>query len=196
MKRAFTIFGSLLIASVAAQATTYVRVEKDGSKTYSDRPLPGGQPVDVQPAQTYSAPATPAPSNPSLSREQQEVLDAANFQYQCAISPRPDETLQNPESVTIGVQLSPSVRPGDQMKFSLDGAPVSNEQNASSVTVPFPDRGSHTASVQVTDRSGKSLCSTSATFFVQRSGLNSPARQAPPKPQPKPTPRPGPPPKG
>ena len=93
MKRAFTIFGSLLIASVAAQATTYVRVEKDGSKTYSDRPLPGGQPVDVQPAQTYSAPATPAPSNPSLSREQQEVLDAANFQYQCAISPRPDETL-------------------------------------------------------------------------------------------------------
>jgi len=194
MKRALTIFGSLLLAWTA-QATTYVRVEKDGSKTYSDRPLPGGQPVDVQPAQTYSAPATAAPSNPSLSREQQEVLEAANFQYQCAISPRPDETLQNPESVTIGVQLSPGLRPGDQVKFSLDGTAVPNEENATSATVQFPDRGSHTASVNVTDRSGKPLCSTSATFFVQRSGVNSPQRRAV-APPPRPTPRPGPPPKG
>ena len=194
MKRALTIFGSLLLAWTA-QATTYVRVEKDGSKTYSDRPLPGGQPVDVQPAQTYSAPATAAPSNPSLSREQQDVLEAANFQYQCAISPRPDETLQNPESVTIGVQLSPGLRPGDQVKFSLDGTAVPNEENATSATVQFPDRGSHTASVNVTDRSGKPLCSTSATFFVQRSGVNSPQRRAV-APPPRPTPRPGPPPKG
>jgi hypothetical protein len=194
MKRALTVFGSLLMAWTA-QATTYVRVEKDGSKTYSDRPLPGGQAVEVQPAQTYSAPAPTAPSNPALSREQQDVMQAANFQYQCAISPRPDETLQNPDSVTIGVQLAPALRPGDQMKFSLDGAALSNEQNATSVTVPFPDRGSHTASVNVTDRSGKPLCSTSATFHVQRSNLNSPTRQ-PPKPPAKPTPRPGPPPKG
>ncbi len=61
MTRALLVIfiGSLLAAS-AALATTYVRVEKDGTKTYSDRPLPGGQPVDIQPAQTYSAPATPA----------------------------------------------------------------------------------------------------------------------------------------
>ena len=51
------VLGSLI--AVTAQATTYVRVEKDGTKTYSDRPIPGGQPIDVQPAQTYSAP----PSN-------------------------------------------------------------------------------------------------------------------------------------
>jgi hypothetical protein len=195
MKRAVVILlGSLLTAS-AAQATTYVRVEKDGSKTYSDRPLPGGQPVEVQPAQTYSAPASPAPSNPSLSREQQEVMDAANFQYQCAISPRPDETLQNPDSVTLGVQLAPGLRPGDQVKFTLDGAPVANEQNATSATVPFPERGSHTASVNVTDRSGKPLCNVSATFFVQRIGVNSPQRK-PVAPPPRPTPQPRPPPKG
>ena len=47
-------------AASAALATTYVRVEKDGSKTYSDRPLPGGQPVELEPAQTYSPPPTPA----------------------------------------------------------------------------------------------------------------------------------------
>ncbi len=195
MKRVVVILlGSLLIA-VTAQATTYVRVEKDGSKTYSDRPLPGGQPVEVQPAQTYSAPATPAPSNASASREQQEVMDAANFQYQCAISPRPDETVQNADSVTLSVQLSPGLRPGDQVNFALDGTPVPNEQNATFATVPYPDRGSHTASVNVTDRSGKPLCNVSATFFVQRTGVNSPQRK-PVTPPPRPTPHPGPAPKG
>ena len=196
MKRAFTIFGSLLAASALAQATTYVRVEKDGSKTYSDRPLPGGQPVDIQPAQTYSAPATPTPSNPSLSREAQQALDAANFRYECAVSPRADETFQNPESVTLGVQLAPSIRPGDRVKFSLDGADVPNESNATSVAVQYPDRGSHTVSVHITDRSGKALCDTSATFHVQRSNLNSPSRQPPPQRPNVPRPTPHTPPKG
>src|SRR3954469_20973040 len=145
MKRAILILLGSLLTAATAQATTYVRVEKDGSKTYSDRPLPGGQPVEIQPAQTYSAPATPSSSNPSVSQEQQQVMDAAHFQYQCAISPRPDETLQNPESVTLAVQLTPGLRPGDQVKFSLDGAEVPNEQNGTSTTVQFPDRGSHTA---------------------------------------------------
>jgi hypothetical protein len=194
MKRVLALLLGTLLAAAVAHATTYVRVEKDGSKTYSDRPLPGGQPVDIQPAQTYSAPATPAPRNSSLSAEQQQVLDAANFQYNCALSPRPDETLQNPESVTLAVQLTPALRPGDQVKFSLDGTTLPNEENRTSTTVPFPDRGSHTGSVQVTDRSGKSLCSTSATFFVQRTGLNSPTRQV--APPPRPTPHPRPPPKG
>ena len=102
MKRAVVILLGTLGVAASVQATTYVRVEKDGSKTYSDRPLPGGQPVEIQPAQTYSAPTTPSSSS-TRTAEQQEVLNAANFQYNCAISPRADETLQNPESVTLAV---------------------------------------------------------------------------------------------
>jgi hypothetical protein len=194
MKRAVVILLGSLLAATASQATTYVRVEKDGSKTYSDRPLPGGQPVEVQPAQTYSAPATSAPTSSTRSREQQEVLDAANFQYACAISPRADETFQNPESITLGVQLTPPLRPGDLVNFSLDGTTVPNEANSTSATVEFPERGTHTAAVQITDRSGKQVCNTSSTFHVQRSNLNSPTRQR--APPPRPTPRPGPAPKG
>src|SRR5215510_10893355 len=108
MKRAsLTILGSLLIAATAAQATTYVRVEKDGTKTYSDRPLAGGHPVELQPAQTYSAPqSTPAPRS-NMPGEQRELMDAANFRYQCALTPGNDQTFQNPESVTLSVSLSP-----------------------------------------------------------------------------------------
>jgi hypothetical protein len=191
MKRATLVIllGTLLAA--AAQATTYMRVEKDGSKTYSDRPLPGGQEVVIESAQTYSAPPAPTPVDPSRSPEQQQVLDAANFRYSCALTPRADETFQNPESIVLAVQLTPQLRPGDQVQFSMDGAGIANEENATSRMVEFPDRGSHTASVQITDRSGKSVCSVSSTFHVQRAGLNSPTRQtAPPPPRPTPHPRP------
>ena len=194
MKRAtFVILLASLLAASAAQATTYMRVEKDGSKTYSDRPLPGGQEVLIESAQTYSAPPTPTGTNSSRSPEQQQALDAANFRYNCALTPRADETFQNPESIVLAVQMTPSLRPGDQVKFSMDGASVANEENATSRTVEFPDRGTHTAGVQITDRSGKSLCDVSATFHVQRTGLNSPARQGPRPAPPRPTPHPRPP---
>jgi hypothetical protein len=147
--------------------------------------------VDIQPAQTYSAPAAPQASGTTPSREQQEVLNAANFKYSCALLPSSDQTFQNPETVTVSVQLTPALRPGDQVKFSLDGAALPNEENGTSVSLQYPERGSHTASVQVTDRTGKSICNTSSMFHVQRTGLNSPARR-PATPPPRPTPRPKP----
>ena len=176
------------MAASAVQATTYVRVEKDGSKTYSDRPIPGGEPVEIQPAQGYpSPPPAPTPHSAQQSPEQQRVLDAANFQYTCALTPRADETFQNPETVTLAVQLTPGLRPGDLVNFTLDGATVPNEQNLTSTQLQYPDRGAHTAAVKITDRSGRSICNTSTTFHVQRAGTNSPARQ-PPRPTPRPAP--------
>ncbi len=187
------LLGSLLVAT-ATQATTYVRVEKDGSKTYSDRPLPGGQPVDIQPAQTYSAPPTPSTPTSARTPETQAALDAANFQYSCAMTPRADQNFQNPETVTLAVQLTPPLRPGDMVNFSVDGATVPNEDNRTSTQLPFPDRGAHTASVRVTDQSNRAVCSTSTTFHVLRTGTNSPQRQ--PGPQRPNIPRPTPQPKG
>jgi hypothetical protein len=185
MKRAsFLILLGCL--SATALATTYVRVEKDGSKTYSDRPLPGGQPVDIQPAQTYSAPSTPS-ADSTHSREEQQVLAAASFQYACALAPRNDETFQNPESVTLAVQLTPALRPGDQVKFSVDGSTLPNADNLPSTVMPMPDRGTHHANVQITDRSGRVICDSGTTFHVQRTGTNSPARQ-PVRPPPRPSP--------
>ena len=179
--------GSLLAAS-GALATTYVRVEKDGTKTYSDRPLPGGHPVELQPAQTYSAPAAPSVDR-SRPAEEQSLQEAANFHYQCALSPRADETFQNPETVKLSVALTPSLRAGDTVNFSFDGSQVKSEDDPTSASLVLPDRGSHTATVRVTDRYGKVVCDTDTTFHVLRTTLNSPARPVNPRPSPpRPTP--------
>ena len=180
---------SSLLATSVALATTYVRVEKDGTKTYSDRPLPGGQPVDIQPAQTYSAPATPNLPDSTRPREEQALNEAANFRYQCALAPRDDETFQNPETVTLSVAVTPGLRTGDEVQFSVDGARLSRGENPTSATLTLPERGTHTATVRIVDRYGKPVCDASSTFHVQRTSLNSPQRRPPPRPAPpRPTP--------
>jgi hypothetical protein len=182
------LLGALLAAS-AAQATTYVRVEPDGTKTYSDRPLPGGHPVDVQPAQTYSAPPTSSTSS-GRPREEQSLMNAANFHYEgCALLPRNDETYSNPESVSVSLQLTPLLRYGDQVSFTLDGAPLAGGgAGQTSFAISQPDRGSHTVVAHITEAdSGRTLCEASTTFHVMRPTLNSPTRRPLPPP-PKPTP--------
>jgi hypothetical protein len=171
------LLGSLLVS--AAQATTYVRVEPDGTKTYSDRPLAGGHPVDVQPAQTYSTPASSAQSH--RRGEAQGLDDAADFHYECSLTPRNDETFTNPDSVSVGLMLRPGLRSGDTLTFTMDGVPLTGGGNGQTAfTVPQPDRGSHTVNAHVVDRSGRTLCDTSTTFHVMRPSLNSPANRVPP----------------
>jgi hypothetical protein len=166
------VLGSLFV--VSAQATTYVRVEKDGTKTYSDRPIPGGQPVDVQPAQTYSAPPQNS-VNSRLPREQQLVQQFDDFRYEsCAISPAPDSTFTNPESVPITADLNPPLRYNDVVTLTVDGQSL-----ATNVTVHLMkpvNRGTHTVTVTVKNQFGQQMCSSSSSFHVQRPSLNSPAR--------------------
>jgi hypothetical protein len=177
MNRLFTGL-LILLCAVPALAETYVRVEKDGSKTYSDRPLPGGQPVELQPAQTYSAPPPPAEGqNSNLPREQQLLKEMNDFRYQsCTLSPKNDETFQNPASVSVAVNLSPALRAGDLVDLRIDGTSVPGA-NPMSYVLPQPNRGAHTVSLLIKDRYGKTMCSTTTTFHVFRASVNSPARR-------------------
>jgi hypothetical protein len=171
------LLGSLCVV-LTAQATTYMRVEKDGTKTYSDRPIPGGQPIDVQPAQGYSAP----PSSGISTRTDQEP---DNFRYQsCAVTPENDSTFTNPDMVPISVMTNPSVRPFDTVVMTVDGRSVGQPGTMSyTMTAPI-DRGTHTVSVTITDQFGTLLCSVNSAFHVMRPGLNSPAGPNRPHPAP------------
>jgi uncharacterized protein DUF4124 len=189
MKRALVILlGSLAVTS--AFATTYVRVEADGTKTYSDRPIPGGQPIEIQAAQTYSAAPNSAQPDSNLPLEQRLLTQMDSFKYDsCTVQPKRDETFMNPESVAIGVQLKPLLRPGDVVDMRIDGTTVGDAATTSFTMRPV-FRGTHTVSVVVKDRFGRELCNANSSFHVHQPSLNSPTRQAPPKPPPKPTPKP------
>jgi hypothetical protein len=177
MKRLSVLFVSLVAASVA-MATTWVRVEKDGSKTYSDRPLPGGQPMEVQPAQTYSAPKNPDNTSSTLGQtaEQRALAGIDDFQYSsCSLSPANDETFTNPESIEVRVSVEPSIRPGDSVNLVVDGRAA--DPYEMSVILQMPDRGQHTGSVTLKDTYGRVLCRASVSFNVIRPSVNLPGRR-------------------
>jgi hypothetical protein len=157
-------------------ATTYVRVEPDGTKTYSDRPMAGGQPVELEPAQSYSAPEVDA-SRPNLPREQRLVQQVDNFQYEvCALAPANDSTFTNPENVPVSLALNPPLRVGDVITMSVDGQMVGGQSTLTYVLAPA-HRGTHTVAVTIKDNTGRVVCSASTAFHVMRPGLNSPARR-------------------
>lgn len=183
------LLGSLCVVS-AALATTYVRVEKDGTKTYSDRPIPGGQAIDLQPAQTYSAPS-PGTASDSRRPTEEQLLLQDDFRYQsCTVSPENDTTFQNPEDVTVTVSTTPPLREGDVITLTVDGQ--SAGPNSGTYTLSPAHRGTHTVGVSVANPNGKVVCSSSSAFHVMQPGVNSPARQAPARPPPRPQPRPTP----
>jgi hypothetical protein len=175
MKRLSLLMASLAVAS-AALATTYVRVEKDGTKTYSDRPIPGGQPVDLEPAQTYSSPAPASPTASNLPPEQQLLRKIDDFRYEsCTLTPENEATFTNPLNVPVSATVVPTVRVGDVVQLAVDGKPA--PANSLNSVLDPADRGAHTAQLTIKDSFGRVLCSASVTFYVMRPSLNSPARR-------------------
>jgi hypothetical protein len=165
---------ALLAATSVAVATTYVRVEKDGTKTYSDRPIPGGVPVEVDPVQTYQAP----PSSPSTRgpAEQRLLQQMDDFKYaRCSVTPANDETFTNPENVPINVTIEPTLRPRDTMTLAVNGAVVAT--NLQSWVLKPVDRGTHAVVVEVKDQYGRVLCNASTSFHVMRPSVNMPRRR-------------------
>jgi len=173
----------LLLAALCAStalATTYVRVEKDGTKTYSDRPIPGGVAIDLEPAQGYTAPSSPATSSGPRGRPD----DVDDFKYQsCTVSPRNDSTFTNPESVPISVVTAPSLRSLDTVTLTVDGQPAGQPGTTSFIMTPV-NRGTHTVTVTITSQDGRVVCNSTSVFHVMRPSLNSPARPNVPRPTP------------
>lgn len=190
MKRQSLVLVLSLCAASAAFATTYMRVEKDGTKTYSDRPIPGGQPVDLQPAQTYSSPAPNAYSSSQRPREEQLLAQAESFRYEsCTVTPANDTTIQNPENVAITVSTNPPLRPGDVITMTIDGQSA-GAPNTLTYTMSPAYRGTHTVGITVANANGTQVCNYTSVFHVLQPGVNSPARQPPPRrpSPPRPTP--------
>ncbi len=175
MKRLSLLMASLAVAS-AALATTYVRVEKDGTKTYSDRPIPGGQPVDLEPAQTYSSPAPSTPASSNLPSEQQTPEQDRRLpipELQSHAGER--ATFTNPLNVPVSVTVVPAVRAGDVAQLTIDGKPAA--ANALNGLLEPAYRGAHSAQITIKDSFGRVLCSASVTFHVMRPSVNMPARR-------------------
>ena len=168
-----------LMWGLALPATVYKWVDENGVTHYSDQPYPGAKKIEVQAAQTYTAPPPPVVSpaagpNPASARGSYKVCEV--------FRPTQDEVLFNVSSVTVKLRLDPDLQSGDKVAIALDGKRVPGLPTAGEeFTLSSIYRGTHSVMAVVEDPQGKTVCQTSAvTFHVRQASQLAP--QSPNRP--------------
>lgn len=144
----------------------YKWVDAQGNVHYSDKPHQGAQKIKVAPPQSYSASVPPAAGREGGNRRPQPVDKAVHYTL-TIVSPKPEQTIRNTRSVTVSVQVSPGLGPGDHLSFQLDGQSRGPE-SATSVTFDDLDRGQHTVSATLTTASGQTIQAGPVTFYLHQ----------------------------
>lgn len=153
--------------------TTYRWVDAQGVVHYSDTPQPGAELLKIPPAQTYSA----APASGGANYRPAAEPNAGGAYQSCSVQhPAAEQSFFAPETITVSLNLQPTLRSEDHLSVTLDGTAL--EPLADSplhFRISDPDRGTHTLSVTVRDASGNVVCnSPGVTFYVQRPSRLSP----------------------
>jgi Domain of unknown function (DUF4124) len=156
----------LCLPALCWAATVYRWVDADGVVHFSDQPQPGAVKIQIREPQSYTPAPTPAAGRvaPNV-KTQTEPHDYQN----CAVSVPggsggDDQTLMNADSVTITVQMQPTLRPGDLLTVQLDGTNLT-PLNGTRYEISPIDRGAHTVTAMVRGAGGEVLCQSPVVTF-------------------------------
>jgi hypothetical protein len=154
---------------VPALADGIYRWEDDkGQPHYSDVPREGAEEVELEPAQTYSAPAV---VRPVTARNASASTAKSDYQAFAVSSPKSEETFWNiGGNLNVSLSLQPKLQLGHQIHLYLDGQPQGLIQgDETSMSLQEVYRGEHKVYAQIRDLGNQVLMETpTVTFFVHQ----------------------------
>lgn len=158
----------LLFAVSSTAAEIYRHVDAQGRVTYTDQPTDSTQPVALEPLNTLPATAMPA----ATTGQTAPGALFAGYQSLVLTGVENGAVVRNPTApITVGTRLQPGLQPGHSLLIHHNGQPA-NTDNASSITVPEIERGSHTFRAEVLDADGQVLIQTyELTIHVHRASV-------------------------
>lgn len=162
---------SMAFAAPAMTDEIYRWVDGSGQVHYSDVPRDGAEQIEINPAQTFSSPAT-ARSPSSTATEQPAATSAAAYDTFEIVSPTQEESIWNTGGViTVSVSPSPALKLGHSLRIYYDGKPIeANSPRATSVQLSEVHRGEHQISAEILDVTGRVLQQAApVTFFYRQS---------------------------
>jgi hypothetical protein len=173
----------LAICSAGAVASEMWRwVDERGVVHFADKPHPGAERVNIQPAQTFPAPELATASEPARADPPPPVRQPL-FAYTrfSIVSPAEGETLWNiGAELNVELAVEPPLAPQHVLRIFLDGAEVEGvPQRSTQFTIGEVYRGEHLLRAVIADDLGRELASTApVVFFVQQASLLNPNRPA------------------
>jgi len=164
-----------LLAATAYATDVYRWVDDQGQVHFSDRPLEGGERVEIRPQGKLGTPEFEPRRSRSAAVEESEDSDEA-FRYRSLeiLSPSQEEVLWNIEGqLDVSMQLEPRLRQGHSVELLLDGEPVEQLRPGSmQVRLSEVYRGVHVLRASVRDQNGQLLIeSQPRTFAVQQTSI-------------------------
>ncbi len=174
MHQATRLLLLLCLPALCWAATVYRWVDADGVVHFSDQPQPGAVKIQIREPQSYTPSPTPATGKAAPNVKQQ----TEPHEYQsCEVSvpgAGGDQSLMNADSVTVTVQMQPTLRAGDQLTVQLDGTNLT-PLNSTRYEISPIDRGAHTATAIVRGAGGEVLCqSPVVNFYVHQPSVLGP----------------------
>ena len=181
-KTMLLVLAALLLAFVAdpLMAQVYKIVDKDGNITYTDTPPnDGSKPIKLRPISIIEAPVyekAPVADKGGVTAEEEEEkpLRYLRGQYRdfAISSPRPEETIQNPENaIVINWRVASALLPGMYANVFVDGAQQGKTSDRV-VRVNGLDRGEHTVSAELRDSKNRLIVTAQpVVFFIRQPGL-------------------------
>ena len=173
--------GMLLVSPVFAESI-YKWIDENGQPHYSDVPREGATEIDIEPAQTFSAPRVVTNSAQTQS-EQQSDTATSRYRSFAVTSPTSEETLWNiGGNLNVNLSLQPALQPGHQIRVYLDGK---SRGITASTSMRLTDvyRGTHQVSAEVVDQTGRALIQAQpVSFYVKQTSVDNNPRVIPTPP--------------
>lgn len=179
---------TVLLATAAMAEPIYRWVDESGQTHYSDVPHEEAEQIELQPAQTFSAPA--AERSPA-SADQVDEEPVIGYESLEIVSPSEEETIWNTGGViTVAVKPNPSLMEGHSVNIYYDGKLIdSKAPRATNTKLSEVYRGEHKITADIMDASGTVLVSASPITFFYRQSESVNSQQGLPKALIRPTPR-------
>ena len=164
-----------LLTLAGAQAEVFRWTDDDGVVHFSDRPHEGAETVELQEAQTFSAPPVNRRS-PDV-EEEPESEEEEGYSALRINRPGQDEVIWNTGGVVdVEVNPEPRLQAGHNIQLFLDGQSVAGlDGGQTSFQLTDIDRGTHALRAEVHDADGNGLFkSVAVSFTVQQTSVQNP----------------------
>jgi hypothetical protein len=177
--RKWLILLSALSGTAASAAPAWTWVDAEGTRHYSDRPVPGAQQVELTGAQGFGTTAR-APRAARADDQGGAGIPGAPYQSIEVVSPAEQETLWNiGTNLPVQVRFQPALQAGHRYDLLYDGQRRNVNTATPRVTLTDVFRGEHTLQVVVIDSAGTEIMrSPSRVFFVQQTSTLNPNSRA------------------
>ncbi len=167
----------LVLPVLVAEAEVYRYVDKNGNQVFTDTPPQGAEKIDPGPTMTMPFPKGEAVRSKKEAEAASKRIVGGPYTITLS-APAPDSVYRRGEGeVPVAVSVDPALAEGDQLNVLLDG------KRWPGGSIPLDDtldRGSHIVEARVVNSRGEVQTSTSATFTVQQTSVQSPVRKTKP----------------